>query len=124
MTAIDEIELLELPAEFDGLPHGVRLSAFATAEAQLAGDLGLVITQFGTAVAEQLLVQAAAHYLATTRNPNAEPDTPPSGRPGHQIGQPGNRGRWAGSPYGDAVARTLDQLRGGTRRCGRIAPPV
>lgn len=123
-TAADEIELLVLPAEFEGLPHDQRLAAFAQAEAQLAGDIPVVTKQFGSAVAEQLVVDAAAHYLATTVMPMAESATPPSPRRGYQVGEPGNRGRWAGSPYGDAVARILDSIKGGTRRCGRLPPPV
>lgn len=123
ITAADEIEVIDLPAEFQGLPHGERLTAFAVAEARLAGDLPAVISQLGQAVAEQLLSQAAAHYLATTRMSLAQPDTPPALRRGYQVGEPGNRGKWAGSPYGDWVSGILDGLKGGSRRCGKIATP-
>jgi len=117
-TAADEVELLDLPAEVAGLPHEARLAAFAWAEAAL--PLADIITRLGQATAEQALVQAAAHYLLHTRNPNAEPDTPHSPRRGAQMNRPGNNGDWAGTPYGDAVARILDLLPGGTRRCGGI----
>lgn len=114
----EEVELLDLPAEFAGLPYAVRRDAFAWAETALpTSDL---LTVLGKAATEQALVQAAAHWLAHTRNPTAEPDTPHSPRRGAQIGQPGTRGQWAGSPYGDAVSLILDRLPGGTRRCGGI----
>lgn len=115
----EEVELLDLPAEFAGLPYSVRRDAFAWAEAAL--PLSQIISRLGQAVAEQALVQATAHYLLHTRNPNAEPDTPHSPRRGAQMGEPGARGTWAGTPYGDAVAVILDRLPGGTRRCGGIA---
>jgi len=116
--AADEVELLDLPAEFAGLPYSVRRSAFEWAESAL--PLSTLITRLGQAAGEQALVQAAAHYLLHTRNPNAEPDTPHSPRRGAQMGRPGNNGDWSGTPYGDAVARILDRLPGGTRRCGGV----
>ena len=117
--AADEVELLDLPAEVAGLPYEVRRDAFAWAESAL--PLAEIITRLGQAEAEQALVQATAHWLLHTRNPTAEPDTPHSPRRGAQMDRPGNNGDWAGTPYGDAVARILDRLPGGSRRCGGIA---
>jgi len=116
--AADEVELLDLPAEFAGLPYSTRRAAFEWAESAI--PLSTIITRLGQADAEQALVQAAAHYLLHTRNPNAEPDTPHSPRRGAQMNRPGNNGDWSGTPYGDAVSRILDRLPGGTRRCGGV----
>jgi hypothetical protein len=114
--ADDEVELLDLPTEFEGLPYAEKRDAFAFAEAELpVQDL---IDKLGQASAEQCLVQAAAHYLATTGNPNAQPADQPSPRKGHQVGEGGIAGLWAGSPYGDNVARILSRAQGtGKRRC-------
>lgn len=116
-----EIELLILPSEFEGLPYAEKRDAFAFAEAELpVADL---ISKLGQATAEQCLVQAAAHYLATTGNPNAQPSDQPSPRSGHQVGEGGIPGLWAGSPYGDNVARVLSRAQGtGKRRCSNSIP--
>jgi hypothetical protein len=112
----DEVELLELPEEFEGLPYTAKRAAFGVAETWL--DLADIADALGTATAEQTLVQAAAHYLATTGNPNAQPADQPSPRKGYQVGEGGIPGLWAGSPYGDSVARTLARMTGsGKRRC-------
>jgi hypothetical protein len=116
-----EVELLDLPAEFEGLPYAEKRDAFALAESQL--DLAGLIDKLGLAVAEQCLVQAAAHYLATTGSPNAQPADQPSPRKGHQVGEGGVPGLWAGSPYGDAVSKILARASGGgRRRCSHSFP--
>ncbi len=115
--AAAEVELLELPDEFEGLPYAAKLAAFAEAETEL--PLADLIAKLGQDAAERCLVQAAAHYLATTGNPNAQPPDQPSPRKGYQVGEGGIPGLWAGSPYGDSVARTLARMSGsGKRRCG------
>lgn len=122
MAETDEIEVLEQVPEFRGLPHEVIVDAQAQARAELASYWPALVN-LGQGVAEQTLVRATAHYLATTGTPLAQPDSQPSPRRGALIGAPGELGAWAGSPYGDAVARILRPLvaRAGTRRCGGIA---
>jgi hypothetical protein len=119
--AEDEVELLDLPSEFAGLPYAEQRDAFAFAEAEL--PIADLQDKLGQAAAEQCLVQAAAHYLATTGNPNAQPSDQPSPRKGHQVGEGGIPGLWAGSPYGDNVARILSRAQGtGKRRCSNSIP--
>lgn len=118
----DEIELLELPAEFEGLPYHTRRKAFGVAESML--DVVGLIDALGQAQAEHALSQAAAHYLATTGSPNAQPDTMPAPRKGVQVGEAGDRGLWAGSPYGDNVSRILARMPRGAHRCGRYPAPA
>jgi hypothetical protein len=119
----DEVELLELPEELEGLPYATKRKAFGKAQAQL--DLAGIIEHLGAATADQALVLAAAHYLATTGNSNAQPDTPPRMNRGVNVGEDGARGLWAGSPYGDALAVLLARMPGGggaTRRCSHSFP--
>jgi hypothetical protein len=120
--ADDEVELLELPAEFDGLPYHTRRKAFGVAESML--DVAAIIDALGQAEAENALSQAAAHYLATTGSPNARPRDQPAPRKGVQVGEGGDRGLWAGSPYGDNVSRILDRMPSGAHRCGRHPAPA
>jgi hypothetical protein len=93
-----EAELLELPAEFAGLPYETRRDAQRMAEVAL--PYAALVARIGDA-AEQVLVQATAHYLATTGNGTGMP-------PMHRSGSPENTGQWSGSRYGDAVAQALN----------------
>jgi hypothetical protein len=119
----EAVELLTLPAEFEGLPHAERLEAFGFAEAELPVEQLQAISQ---AIAERAVVLAAAHYLATTGTPNAQPDSMPPPRKGVNVGEAGHRGRWAGSPYGDRVAGILEthgiDEGGAGHRCGARSP--
>lgn len=90
-----EVELLELPPEFAGLPYAQRRDAQRWAEAALPYAK---LAAIGEAVAEQVLVQATAHHLATTA---------PGSSFRERSGSPENTGLWAGSEYGDAVAAAL-----------------
>jgi hypothetical protein len=119
--ADDEAELLALPPEFDGLPYSVRREAFAEAESML--DVEAIIDALGQAVGERACAQAAAHYLATTGTTARHRDQP-APRKGVQVGEGGDRGLWAGSPYGDNVSRILDRMPSGAHRCGRHPAPA
>jgi hypothetical protein len=93
-----EVELLELPAEFRGLPYESRRDAQRWAETAL--PYAALVAVLGDA-AEQILVQATAHYLATTGDGTGSPPEP---RPSMTSTNPG---QWSGSRYGDAVAAAL-----------------
>lgn len=117
-----EAELLELPAEFEGLPYEARFRAFSIAEAQI--DTDRITAKLSLAIAEQCLVLAAAHYLATSGDPNTTQDTPMRMRRGSQVGEGGTPGLWSGSDYGDALSKILDRVNGGggRRRCSQGIP--
>lgn len=102
-NAADETELLELPDEFRGLPYRVKAEAFASAEGELSA--AVVLSSLGQSVAETLLVNAAAHYLVLQGYGHARSHSTASAS-----------GYWAGSSYGDAVARSLAKL---PRQTGR-----
>jgi hypothetical protein len=90
-----EAELLELPREFAGLPYETRRDAQRWAEVAIPYGPLLAV---GLAVAEQVVVQATAHHIAMTDDGYAEFRRPSS---------PENTGKWAGTPWGDAVAAAL-----------------
>lgn len=99
MSEPAEVELLTMPAEFRGRPYSARYDAQMWAESALPyADL---VSTLGEATAEQTLVQAAAHYLATSAAGSGES---PGLRMSHS---PTN---WAGSSYGDQVAIALAKL--------------
>jgi hypothetical protein len=119
----DEVELLELPEELEGLPYATKRKAFGKAQSQL--DLRGIQEHLGAYEAEQALVLAASHYLKTTGNPNEQRHSPPPMNPGVNVGEDGTRGLWSGSPYGDALATLLARMPGGggvTRRCSHSFP--
>jgi hypothetical protein len=122
MSLADEPELLTLPPEFEGRPYHVRREAFDVASGWL--DLEAITDALGLTTSENAHAQAAAHYLATTGNSTAQPHDPPAPRNGVNVGEGGNRGLWAGSPYGDNVARILARLPDGSHRCGRHPAPA
>ena len=92
-----EAELLELPPEFRGLPYEVRRDAQRWAEVASPYRALLAVDE---AAAEQVLVQATAHYLATTGAGTGMPAQP-------RKSSPENTGPWSGSEYGDEVAAAL-----------------
>lgn len=92
-----EAELLELPPEFRGLPYETRRDAQRWAETAIPYD---ALSSASDAVAEQVLVQATAHYLAKTGAGSGMEPRPRSG-------SSENTGLWAGSEYGDQVAAAL-----------------
>jgi hypothetical protein len=103
---VSDVELLELPAPFEGLPYARRQLAFDAAEAMLPA--AALLATLGQGVAELVLVNAAAHWLVKNGD----------GQPEHRT-DTDTAGVWSGTTYGDVVATTLAKLAkpsGRTRR--------
>lgn len=102
-------DLLALPQGLDGLPHETRDLAFGWANSVLPTTQ--ILSVLGQAVLDQALINAAAHWIVTTRQPDtsgATLDPRPDGRP--QTYKPDLYGSFQGSAYGDAVAQILAKL--------------